>query len=403
MAVTMKKTRYAGVYRDKSNNIFYQVSIGRDENGRYHTKKSRTNKDGKPFETEKEAYQAAVKVKQKYEVLSGQANYRMTYGMFMDKKFIPKYKGDVEQSTFESHQQAFKIVKQHFDKKLLLDITVADCEEFRTWLLTKSGYSKAYASMIYLGLRQSLNYAVQIGMLDKNVSLQTKSIGKGKSKPKIWTKEEFEKVLSVMSTERYYGHFEFITVWLYYMTGIRVGEGQALYWEDIDFKHHKLHVRNTLQIKNKHDYQRKPYTKTQNGIRIITLDKCTLKFLKEWRKRQAKHCKSEFVVSYDGQPILRCTIGRIIKRYARLADVPVINGKALRHSHVSYLINEFNADVLTVSRRLGHSSPDITLKYYAHMWPRGDEWLVNKMDGNIEVNLSPKDLVQFGGNQSYKA
>lgn len=74
----------------------------------------------------------------------------------------------------------------------------------------------------------------------------------------------------------------------------------------------------------------------------------------------------------------------------------------VRHSGIP-MFNEFNADVLTVSRRLGHSGPDITLKYYAHMWPRGDEWLVNKMDGNIKVNLSPKDLVQFSGNQSYKA
>lgn len=30
-------------------------------------------------------------------------------------------------------------------------------------------------------------------------------------------------------------------------------------------------------------------------------------------------------------------------------------------------INEFNADVVVVSRRLGHSSPEITLKHDAYL------------------------------------
>lgn len=53
--------------------------------------------------------------------------------------------------------------------------------------------------------------------------------------------------------------------------------------------------------------------------------------------------------------------------------VPAIQGKGLKYFHVSYLINEFNADILVVSRRLNHSSPEITLKHYAHFWSRKDE------------------------------
>ena len=82
--------------------------------------------------------------------------------------------------------------------------------------------------------------------------------------------------------------------------------------------------------------------------------------------------------------------------------MPEICGKALRHSHVSYLINEFNADVLMVSRRLGHSSPEITLKYYAHLWPRNDEWIVQQMAKNIKVKLSDKPLVDFIGNANVR-
>lgn len=86
-------------------------------------------------------------------------------------------------------------------------------------------------------------------------------------------------------------------------------------------------------------------------------------------------------------------------RYAKLAGVAQISGKGLRHSHASYLINEFNADVLTVSRRLGHSSPEITLKYYSHLWKRNDEYLAQKMNNNIALVFSNENKFNFNGNQ----
>jgi len=44
---------------------------------------------------------------------------------------------------------------------------------------------------------------------------------------------------------------------------------------------------------------------------------------------------------------------------------------ALRHSHASAVIAA-GLDVVTVSRRLGHGSPAITLKVYAHEFASKD-------------------------------
>jgi integrase len=44
---------------------------------------------------------------------------------------------------------------------------------------------------------------------------------------------------------------------------------------------------------------------------------------------------------------------------------------ALRHTHASQLIAS-GIDIVTVSKRLGHSKPDITLRVYAHMFKDGD-------------------------------
>jgi integrase len=44
---------------------------------------------------------------------------------------------------------------------------------------------------------------------------------------------------------------------------------------------------------------------------------------------------------------------------------------ALRHTHASQLI-EAGVDIVTISRRLGHAKPDITLRVYAHMFKKDD-------------------------------
>ena len=44
---------------------------------------------------------------------------------------------------------------------------------------------------------------------------------------------------------------------------------------------------------------------------------------------------------------------------------------ALRHCHASALLAA-GVDIVTVSHRLGHASPDITLKVYAHLFHKDD-------------------------------
>lgn len=95
--------------------------------------------------------------------------------------------------------------------------------------------------------------------------------------------------------------------------------------------------------------------------------------------------------------MLKSTISRINKRYAHVSP---IQSKGLRHSHASLLINELNVSVLILSKRSGHSSPEITLKHYSHLWDGADEVITNEMLGIINVYFPSSSLVQFNGNQS---
>ncbi|WP_459208548.1 tyrosine-type recombinase/integrase [Limosilactobacillus albertensis] len=397
----MAKTRYPNVYVDSKGSYYYLVELGHDLlTGKRIQKKGRKTANNVKFRTAHDAYREALRVKNDYQESHGYANYRMRYESFMDKYYIPSYKSDVETSTYNARISSFKHLKKWFGSKELREIKAIDCEQFRTYLLNDSGYSQGFASMVYCLFRNSLDYAVRMGFLDSNPSRKTKAINKGKTTVAFWTKSEFEKVLSVIYTKDYYQHMCFVILYLYFTCGMRVSEGLALTYDDVDFKRHRLKIHKTLEMKNKNDYVIKPYTKTINGIRTISLDSDTIRVLKDWRKDQEKHGVHNFIMSYDDTPMSRTTIPLIVKRFAKLAGVKPIQAKGLRHSHVSYLINEFNADVLTVSRRLGHSSPEITLKYYAHLWPRNDETIADEMEGNIKFQPAKENRLRFTGNQN---
>ncbi|MCJ7842613.1 site-specific integrase [Lederbergia sp. NSJ-179] len=399
----MAKTKYKGVYTDNKGNFFYNIELGVDKiTGERIQKKSRKNANGEKFKSAREANKEATRIRNEYLSQNGYANYRLTFGDFMDLFFLPYYQSSVEEDTWASRKHAFELIKERFSDKRLREIDVRDCESFRTWLLNETGYSQNYSALLYGGFRQALEYAVNLEFLEKNISKKTKAIPKAKSVVGFWTKEEFEKVISMIYTHNFYEHMCFVAIWLYYMTGVRVSEGLALYWNDVDFDKKKLRVHHTLQMKSKKDFKRKPYTKTEDGIRTISLDDDTLAILQNWKQVQSEHGIDNFILSYTGLPVHRSTIHRIVQRYAKIAKVTVIQAKGLRHSHVSYLINEFNADVLVVSRRLGHSSPEITLKHYAHLWSRNDEPLAEKMAGNIKFNFSKETYMDFNGNQDIK-
>jgi len=72
----------------------------------------------------------------------------------------------------------------------------------------------------------------------------------------------------------------------------------------------------------------------------------------------------DFVLSYDGRLTWRSTITRIIKRHAKLADLKSIQTKSLRHSHASFLINEYNANPLIIKDCPGYEDIKTMLSTY---------------------------------------
>jgi integrase len=62
--------------------------------------------------------------------------------------------------------------------------------------------------------------------------------------------------------------------------------------------------------------------------------------------------------------------------------MPDVTFHALRHTHASQLIDA-GVDIVTISKRLGHSKPDITLRVYSHLFRNDDKAAeaINAMSG----------------------
>ena len=73
----------------------------------------------------------------------------------------------------------------------------------------------------------------------------------------------------------------------------------------------------------------------------------------------------------DGSPIAPSWLSYTWRNTCTSLNLPKVTFHALRHTHASALIAA-GVDVVTISRRLGHSNPTVTLRIYGHLFRKDD-------------------------------
>jgi len=87
--------------------------------------------------------------------------------------------------------------------------------------------------------------------------------------------------------------------------------------------------------------------------------------------------------AWDGSPQHPDAFGSLwIKLAAQIGLGVSFHG--LRHTHASQLIDA-SVDVVTIARRLGHSSPAITLNVYAHLFRKDDGKAAAAIDATLRA------------------
>jgi integrase len=176
-------------------------------------------------------------------------------------------------------------------------------------------------------------------------------------------------------------------------TGMRRGELMGLQWGDLDLETGKLRIERAIE-KTKAQGLRIKAPKTRHGRRRITLPAGAVEVLRQHRKTQielrlalglGRLPADAFVFgTVEGAPRDPDRITQDWKRFAAARGLPKVTLHALRHTHASALIAA-GADPVTVSRRLGHGSPVITMAVYAHLFDRNDESAAKAIDAVIGI------------------
>lgn len=365
--------KISNVYRDKNNGKWYYVaSLGYDNQGK------RVRHWERGFSTQKEAKAAYDDYMGNYSKTAVKKNSTMTYREFYETYFEPDYRRSVRSSTFDNRTAMMrKHFFAYFGTRKLKDINAPMLKRWQNEL--SKDYSNAYIRLIYGMFQMSLDLAVKLGLLQRNVAKQVGNVKKGSQKVDFWTKEEFSKVASTFDLADYYERFSFTVVWTLFMTGIRIGEAQALLWSDIDFEGKRVAVNKSMYYRNAENFDVTP-PKTKAGIRVIALDDRTVRYLQEWQDVQAHNIESKYILSYNGLPTNKHTVSHIIERHAKAAGVHRIKIHALRHSHASLLI-QLGENALAVRDRLGHEDIETTLGTYGHLYPTANKGVADKLNG----------------------
>lgn len=371
--------KIANIYMDKQRGTWYFVaSLGFDE-----ITGERIQKKKRGFKTQKDAKQAYDHFMKNHSESAISRNSTMDYETFLFTYFIPDYKQSVKQRTFENRISSIELHFKYFYRMKLIKITPAHIKKWQNKLTER--YSNAYIRNICGLLQKSFDLAVRLGFISKNPVKIAGNVKKERKKVDFWTKEEFEKVISTFDRSDYYEHYSFILIWFLFMTGIRLGEMQALEWSDLDFETAELNINKSMYYKNAKEFYLTD-TKTPASNRVIILDDITKSNLSDWKAVQQAHGVSKYVISYNGLPTNKSTSKHIITRHSKLANVHPIKTHSLRHSHASLLIS-LGENALIIKDRLGHEDVTTTLGTYGHLYSNANKDVANKLNGIITVKV----------------
>lgn len=320
-----------------------------------------------------------------------------------EKKFIIQYSQKYQTMTF---QELYDIFIQHKEQTLKYSSVYALKNRFKNHILPyfKDYLVKKIDNRVYLDWKATiiaknlsyrynselhgcmvaiLNYAMDFYDLEKNIASKIGNFSRNNYIRKVdfWTYDEFIKFIGVVDDIVYYVFFTVL-----YFSGMRFGEILALNWHDI--KENSIDVNKTLLRKQINGEYIAGTPKTLTSTREIQIDNQTkecLKNLKDYYKNFVNFSEDWYV--FGGiHPLSRTTVSRKKNAYCEKAKVKSIRIHDFRHSHATFLISK-NVPITVISKRLGHSNIDITMKIYSHFIPEDEDKAIQLLNIINEKNI----------------
>lgn len=238
---------------------------------------------------------------------------------------------------------------------------------------TRDGLSSSAVNSIITVIQNSLQTAYNLRYIDDMVGDKLKRPKMVEKQVECFSLVEQKKIEQAVK-ESPKPHMIGVLICLY--TGLRIGELLALEWSDIDFSNGTLMVDKTCHYGKNREGQYVRIVdspKTETSIRLIPLPKQIVPMLKEHKK-----ISTPLVISKNGKGISNRTYQRNFESLLKSLNIKHRGFHALRHTFATRAL-ECGMDVKTLSELLGHKSPAVTLKKYAHTFLIHKKEMMNRL------------------------
>ena len=270
------------------------------------------------------------------------------------------------EETIESSDISKRHHKEHFEKRFselyekpIKSITKNQLIEWKNQL-GQSDYATKTKNTCISYVRSVFKFASDIygiqniGVVLKNFKNTQSEI---MSEMQVWTVSEFNQFIQCVDNPLYKLFFTTL-----FRTGARRGEIIALQCNDLIEADKSIYI---------HGSQRN----TTTGIKSTKTGNKRYVRLDDDLYNQLLELKHEFKTGYlfgGGSPCTPTTIDRYFDSGIKKSGVKRIRLHDLRHSHATMLINA-GVNIVAVSKRLGHSDINQTLKTYTHLLKDTDD------------------------------
>jgi len=298
-------------------------------------------------------------------------------------EFLDRWEGwagtQVSRKTLERyHDLAAHHIRPHLGARRVQKLRPVDFAELYGRLLRPkpegAGLAARTVGHCHRLLHRVFFHAVKWGVVTSNpVTAEPPRVPR--TEIEILGPDQVTTVLSALRGQRLYP-----VVLMGLATGMRRGEVVALRWSDIDLDGGKVRVERSLEETKAGLAFKEP--KTKAGRRTIGIPPSVVAELRaHWRQQREERLarglgKSDAAdLAFPRPDGTAWPPDRLSSTWAKTVqtkDLPKVTFHALRHTHVSQLIAA-GLDVVSVSRRIGHSNPTITLNVYAHLFGNTDE------------------------------
>lgn len=253
-----------------------------------------------------------------------------------------------------------------FFKGSLADITGAEIERFKN-LRRSQGLAPATVNRELACLKTLFSKAVEWGRLESNPAERVKKFREDNVKERILTDEEARRLLDEASPSLR------PALVLALNTGMRKDEILGLRWDDTDTLKGYIYIGGA--------------DSKSGRARTVPMNGCALEALNSLPK------VGEFVFHNPQTKSRIKDIKTAFKSACRRSKIKGLTFHALRHTAATRMV-EAGVDLVTVSKILGHSSIQMTMRY-AHPTPENMKRAVEKLGERFEKSRHKLDMVQI--------